>query len=161
MIDAIRDVSHISRINTGKLKLPKTLDTKKYAVKWAEMGLGVESAQEPQYLGEGKEAEGWTVWRDPKTKKPCSRIMGNKRWVCMVRSRILQDSVNAHYGNVSKKRVIQQKTGETLHGDDNDRQGLITSKDLGKFSKEQEEDLENKAFKFNKVDTKKRETIEV
>lgn len=102
-------------VNKGSFPLPPEFDRNKHSGQWVKNNHRVNRAKEPEIIrSEGVVADGWAVWKHPKNQKPCIRTVNSGAFILMFRPKALQTAVNAAYGNVSKRRMIQEAEGETL-----------------------------------------------
>jgi hypothetical protein len=103
--------------DAGLFSLPPEFDTKKFAAEWVESGQ-VQMKQQRQTIQQaGVTADGWEIWRKNKDDKATEvHTSGSKKFILMCRSRIVQDQVNAIYGNVSKQVLAREIKGETVTG---------------------------------------------
>lgn len=117
-ITQITGPRNLSQIR-GHLQLPSGFPEKQFACKWTKVGAAVERDSEPEMIAGTSDiqADGWKVWRDPKTKKPCERALGNGKYILMVRPRALQTALQKIYGNMSKDRMEAEYRGETVAGE--------------------------------------------
>lgn len=123
MVEGIRAVDQHAVVNRSALLVPKEFDKSKYVGKWAFVGASAEAAQLPQRLVEQYVVDGWTIWKD-KEDKTCVRPLGGKQVVLLFRPKVLQQAVNAVYGNLSKQRAIAEQQGRTVQGQ-NVPQGML------------------------------------
>lgn len=101
--------------NKGKFPLPPEFDRNKHVGKWVKNDHSIHTAKEAEIIrSEGVQAAGWAVWKHPKTNKPCIRTVTSGGYCLMFRPKVLQQAINAAYGNASKRRMIQEAEGETL-----------------------------------------------
>lgn len=109
----------------GPLTLPVAFDRKKFAAKWVLEGPAVDAAAERQYIpGTHMTADGWDVWRSPEGK-PHKVALQSGVHVLLCRSKKVQDAVNAICGNVGKSRLSQERTGETVAGEQPTDPGIL------------------------------------
>ena len=101
-------------VDAGIFNLPPEFDTKQFAAEWVEKGQVAMKQQRQNLPQTGMSADGWQVWKkDSKDKPTTTHGSGNKEFVLMCRPRIIQDQVNALYGNVSKKLLNSEVAGKT------------------------------------------------
>lgn len=126
----------------GPLNLPPDFDRTKYAAKWVKVGPAVAANAERQWIpGTSATADGWEVWRSPKTKKPCKVALGNGTHVLLCRDASVQKAVNAICGNIGKERLLQERAGETIAGEVPSDPGMLTDHQLQKiYGREEEAD---------------------
>jgi hypothetical protein len=124
----------VGEVNKGSFPPPPEFDRNRFSGKWVKNNHQVSRAQESEVIrSEGVVAAGWGVWKNPKTQKPCIRTVNSGAYILMFRPKTLQQAVNAAYGNVSKKRMIQEAEGETLSVgtlESGTTQGMLTKKTL-------------------------------
>lgn len=120
----------------GPLNLPASFDRKAYAAKWVKEGPAVAAAAEREYIiGTQYTADGWLVWRDGKTPadgKPHTVHLQSGRHVLLFRDRTVQDAVNAICGNVGKARLSQERSGQTIGGQEPSDSGMLSDDRLAK-----------------------------
>lgn len=122
-----------SEPNAGVFNLPKDFDRNTHASLWAKQGAEVEARQQREYLeGSNFSAEGWEVWKDKKDKICTVATRKGDVYVLMFRKRVVQDNVNAIYGDVSKRRIIAEHAGETVGGQALQDTGLLTNQTLNR-----------------------------
>lgn len=124
----------------GDFALPIEFDSKKFASSFVPKGNAVTAAQGRQVLvGTNYTAEGWSVWKYPDTtptgdldekNKPVmmkhpkagekhevtSRIKDGGTFTLMFRDKGVQQEVNEAYGQLSRQRMAQEVTGQTVAG---------------------------------------------
>lgn len=117
--------------NAGIFNLPSQFNRKDHAALWAKHGAEVEARQQREYLqGSNFSAEGWTVWKDKADKICTVATRAGETYVLMFRKRTIQDNVNAIYGDVSKRRMIQEHDGATIGGNAAGDTGMLTDQAL-------------------------------
>lgn len=126
----------------GPLQLPPEFDRQKYASKWVKVGPAVAAAAEREWIpGTTATADGWEVWRNPKTKKPHKVALQSGTHVLLCRDASVQKAVNAICGNVGKERLLQERAGETIAGVEPTDPGMLSDHQLQKvFGREEEAD---------------------
>lgn len=93
----------------GPLTPPSDFDRKKWASKWVKEGRDVEAAANREFLlGTRYTADGWEVWKT-KDGRPYVIPLSSGKYVLLYRSKAVQDSVNAIYGNVGKQRLVEER----------------------------------------------------
>lgn len=108
------------KADAGMFNLPHQFDSTKYASRWQEEGNPTEMDRQPEYIkGTPFVAEGWEIWKYPpdaglKANSPATVILPKKKYVLLFRPRSVQDGVNALYGNVSKRHLVQEHSGQTI-----------------------------------------------
>jgi hypothetical protein len=113
-------------VDAGLFNLPPTFDSKKFAAEWVEES-SIEMKKLRQPLPQvGATADGWEIWKGEKGKPHTVKTGGNKTFVLMCRPRVIQDQVNALYGNVSKKFINREIKGETVAGASKQDPGILT-----------------------------------
>lgn len=113
--------------DAGIFNLPPGFDTKRYAAEWVESGQ-VDFKKQRQVLPQtGFTADGWELYKVEGAKNPFTVSGGNgKKYVLMVRPRVVQDQVNALFGNVSKDQINRERKGETVAGAAPQDPGILT-----------------------------------
>lgn len=115
----------------GKLTLPADFPEGKYACKWTKKGPNVErDKQREQVIGTNITSDGWTVWLDSKTKKPCERTISDGTYILMVRPKQLQVAIQKILGNVSRDRMEREQRGETVAGAPKVDRGIFNHEEL-------------------------------
>lgn len=93
----------------GPLTPPKEFNFRIHAAKWVKEGQEVEAAGSREYLlGSQYTADGWQVWKD-KEGRPFKIPLKSGTYILLHRDRAVQDAVNAIYGNVGKKRLMEER----------------------------------------------------
>lgn len=124
----------------GPLQIPQGFDRKKYAAKWVKVGPEVQAAAEREWIpGTKMTADGWEVWRDPKTKKPQKVALMKGTYVLLFRDLVTQKAVNAICGNLGKERLLQERSGETVAGVVPNDPGMLNDDTLTKVLGREEE----------------------
>ena len=114
-------------VDAGMFQLPPAFDTKIYAAEWVEEGQVQYKRQRQNLPQTGYSADGWEIWKlDPKDKATTVTNGSNKKFVLMCRPRLLQDKINALYGNVSKAQINREVLGETVAGGERQDPGILT-----------------------------------
>lgn len=125
--------------DAGIFNLPPGFDTKKWAVEWVEESQVVFKQQRQPIIGTGKSADGWTIYHPPvpegetapKRRDAIKVVNGkSKTFVLMVRPKLIQDQVNALYGNLSKSRISREIKGETVAGQAIEDSGMLPEQRL-------------------------------
>lgn len=117
--------------DAGIFNLPPGFDKDKFAAEWVEEGQVAFKRQRQNLPQTGMTADGWEPYKQPGVNKAFSIVSGNgKRYVLMVRPRVIQDQVNALFGNVSKKQIRREQTGETVAGAAPQDPGMLTEQRL-------------------------------
>jgi hypothetical protein len=107
--------------SAGIFTLPSDFDKVLYSAQWITKGPAVDAAKMPQpIVGTNYGAEGWAVWQYPKGHKlagrPAEVATRSGVYILMFRPLSVQEGVNALYGNVSKKHLLREQSGETIAG---------------------------------------------
>lgn len=93
----------------GPLTPPDEFDRKKFASKWVKEGRDVEAAATREYLlGTKYTADGWEVWKTAEGR-PFTIPLASGKYVLLYRLKVVQDAVNALYGNLGKERLSQER----------------------------------------------------
>jgi hypothetical protein len=150
-IEGIREDKSLAQVSKGLLTPPPQFDKTKFVGKWAKKGAGVEKSRLPQQLEAGVTADGWVVWRNPTTNKPYSVTLSDGLYFLLCRPRSLQRAVNAIYGNISRKRLIAEQTGETVNGN-NAESGMLSDKILSQVQGLSDGKTESIPLKFNEIE---------
>lgn len=124
----------------GDFALPREFDQKRFASAFIPKGNAVTHAQGRQVLtGTNFTAQGWSIWKYPEQiptgelnekgkpvmeKHPkaderhevTSRIKDGGTFVLMYRDKEVQREVNQAYANLSRERMNQEATGQTVAG---------------------------------------------
>lgn len=137
-MEGIIEMSSPGQLNPGIFRLPAQFDTKLFAASWVKKGPEVEAARGVQpILGTSKGATGWEIWRypakHPQAGKPCTVTSKAGEFILMFRKRNIQDNVNAIYGNVSKRHLMKEQTGEVLDSKPVGDRGVLTHSRLQKM----------------------------
>ena len=122
-------------VDAGIFNLPPDFDTKRYAAEWVEEGR-VAFKQQRQVLPQtGYTADGWEVYKEGKS---AVKVTGGdkKVYVLMVRPRVIQQQVNALFGNVSKAQLRRERKGETVAGAPQQDPGMLTEQRLSQVAGE-------------------------
>lgn len=117
-IEGIIDYQGPSGGSAGYFELPTEFDQKKMSANWVKVGPMVDKAQQFQpILGTTKAAQGWVVWKYPKghktADKPHKVVVSTGEFILMWRPKHISETVNAIYGNVSKRHLVRQQA-ETI-----------------------------------------------
>lgn len=138
------DTKDLARASLSELQIPEEFDQKKFAFKWCEEGPRVTQAQQQQFLIPGYAVDGWQVAKYKKGDHAGdvvkNSLKSGKTLVLMLRPKILQEAVNAVYGNISKARSQAEQAGTTLTSPDGtpiDQQGMLTNRRLENFEHDQ------------------------
>lgn len=153
LIEGLTAISHgeLARVNAGELHLPSSFDVRRFAVKWAKMGTGVERSRQEEILTPKLKAAGWTVWKDPKTHRNCRKTLSTGVHLLLCRKKELQDTINAVYGNTSRERLMNEQQGITANGDVPHDPGVLTNQYLNQFPQFAGETSEGLPLKFNEI----------
>jgi hypothetical protein len=117
--------------DAGIFNLPPGFDRSRYAAEWVEESQIPFKRQRQTLPQTGMTADGWEPYKEPGAKQPFSVFSGNKKkYVLMVRPRVIQDQVNALFGNVSKQQIRREQTGETVAGSIPQDPGMLTEQRL-------------------------------
>jgi hypothetical protein len=145
--------------DAGLFNLPPAFDTKRYAAEWAEEG-SVEMKKQRQVLPQvGATADGWEVWKDGANGKPVKvKISGGRSFTLMCRPRVIQDQVNALFGNVSKKFINREVTGETVAGNAPQDPGILTEERLRE--NRSEPGMDDSTMPLNKIELEPSAVVE-
>lgn len=101
-------------VDAGIFNLPPNFDQKQFAAEWVEKGQVAMKQQRQPLPQTGMSADGWQIWKNESKDKPTeTHASGSKVFVLMCRPRVIQDQVNALYGNVSKKLLNSEVAGKT------------------------------------------------
>ena len=137
--------------DAGLFNLPPAFDTKRYAAEWVEEGSVEMKRQRQVLLQVGATADGWEVWKESNNSKPTKvKISGGRSFTLMCRPRVIQDQVNALYGNVSKKFINREVKGETVAGNAPQDPGILTEERLK--STRTEGAMEDSTLPLNPID---------
>lgn len=150
-IQGERDMGYITIVNKGQLLPPKEFDSKRYVIKWSKVGSGVDLASREQIVKGRVEAPGWSVWRNPKTKKAYIVHLSNGKYVLMVRPKGIQSRLNRLCGNLSRERIVTEKHGHTVNEQPAER-GMLGEHVLDKFTGERDDEGDGYAGAFNRVE---------
>jgi len=124
----------------GPLSLPIGFDRKKWAPKWVKVGPSVQAASEREWMpGASATADGWEVWRNSEGKPQKVALLSGEH-ILLCRSRVVQDAVNAIYGNVGKSRLRQERTGETIAGAAPSDPGQLSDARIAKVAGKEEQE---------------------
>lgn len=145
--------------DAGMFNLPPAFDTKRYAAEWVEEG-SVEMKRQRQVLIQvGATADGWEVWKEGADRKPVKvKVSGGRSFTLMCRPRLIQDQVNALYGNVSKKFINREVTGETVAGNAPQDPGILTEERLKEARSEG--GMDDSTIPLNKIDLEPSAAVE-
>lgn len=125
----------------GPFTLPAEFERDQFAASWKKKGPEVNAAtQREQIQGTRLTADGWSVWKDPTTKKPHSAFVKDGEFILMCRPRLIQDQVNAIYGNVGKGYQLAEKRGETAGGVRVTDPGILSDERLSRVAGRSEYD---------------------
>lgn len=107
--------------SAGIFQLPTDFDKKTLSANWVQKGAAVDAAKMPvPIIGTNYGAEGYQVWQYPKGHKlagrPCEVATKGGSYILMFRPLTVTQQVNAIYGNVSKRHLIQEQSGRTIAG---------------------------------------------
>lgn len=140
-------------VDAGIFNLPPGFDTRRHAAEWVEEGL-VDFKKQRQTLPQtGMTADGWEPYREEGKKGNTTVIAGNKKkYVLMVRPRVIQDQVNALFGNVSKAQIRRERKGDTVAGAPLQDPGMLTEQRLTQATGEGSQVGEDADFSPNPVD---------
>lgn len=129
--------------DAGLFNVPPNFPIERFAVEWVEEGMRIFKEQRQYIPDSGMSADGWTVYkgveRDEDNNITGLSIKGkpitvttakNKTFVLMVRPKQIQVEVNALCGNVSKKRIRREVSGETVAGNAPIDTGILTEQQL-------------------------------
>lgn len=118
--------------DSGLFNLPSSFDQKRWAAQWVEEGSVDSMRQRQPIVGAGATADGWEVWKPEGSKGAPHKVksINSRTYVLMYRSRHVQDQVNALYGNLSKKFINKEVTGQTVAGEIGQDPGMLTEEHL-------------------------------
>jgi hypothetical protein len=117
--------------DAGIFNLPPNFDRNKFAAEWVEEDQVPFKRQRQTLPQTGMTADGWEPYKMDGAKHAFTVVSGNKKkYVLMVRPREIQDQVNALFGNVSKKQIRREQTGETVAGAAPQDPGMLTEQRL-------------------------------
>lgn len=129
----------------GRLDLPPEFDEKRHVANWVKKGPDVTKAQEKMLIPGSRgtlSADGWAVWKHPKTKQNHTRTLGTGVYVLMFRPKALQTVIQRMAGNVSKDRMLNEANGKTIGGNQLQDSGILTSERLNPVLGPESEPLE-------------------
>lgn len=118
--------------DAGIFNLPPAFDQKKWASQWTEeVQVATMQLRQP-IVGAGATADGWEIWKPEGSKGAAVKVKAsnNKTYVLMCRPRVIQDQVNAIYGNISKKFMNKEISGQTVAGEVQQDPGMLTEERL-------------------------------
>jgi len=141
----------LSEPDAGQFNLPPSFDRSALAAKWVQKGREVEQARVRQTLiGEPNvSADGWDVFKVD--GKPYTTVTAKAEWVLMSRSREVQDSVNAVYGNVGTKRMLAEKQTGAVSKSETRATGMLSDDALTQAGLREHRDEQNDGPRLNPV----------
>lgn len=126
-LEVIKGPHGSATVDAGLFQLPPAFDQTVHAAEWVEEGQVPYKRQRQNLPQTGMSADGWEVWKlEPKDKATIVTNGSGKKFVLMCRSRLIQDQINALYGNVSKKLINREVRGETVAGEAGQDPGILT-----------------------------------
>ena len=139
--------------DAGIFNLPPGFDKNKHAAEWVESSQ-VEFKKQRQVLPQTRfTADGWEPYKVEGAKTAFTVTAGNgKKYVLMVRPRVLQDQVNALFGNVSKDQIRREQKGDTVAGAVPQDPGMLTEQRLRTVAGEGSVTGEGDDFAPNRVE---------
>jgi hypothetical protein len=122
-------------VDHGVFALPANFDRKRFAAKWEiyNADVGIQSGLSERLVGVPMSVPAWEPWIDPKStlkKEPVIRTSGGKKFILLHRQSKVQKIVTLAYGNVSRKRMNNEVSGETVAGQGRQDPGILTAKEL-------------------------------
>jgi len=112
--------------NAGQFALPANFDKNRFASKFVKIGNEVRAAEARQSLvGTGYTADGWAVWKNDAGEYH-SVTVADGTYVLMFRPIDIQQGVDKVFGDLSRKRMLSEKRGETIDGKPVKDTGMLT-----------------------------------
>lgn len=151
MIEGLEAVTSPVNVNKGHLEMPVEFDQNRFVGAWFKRGPQANKMRQPEVLGGAQiKAAGWSVWKDSKGRT-CQRSLSSGVYILMFRPKNLQQAIQKIYGNESRRRMVQEASGQTVAGDINQDSGILTNSVLSRMPGLERDEVEPLNIEFNQI----------